>query len=485
MFPSTLTILLNLAVIVYIYFKWSFGYFKRKNVPFIEPKIPFGNIENPATRQVNIGVRLQSIYNQFKAQGHKLGGVYMLTKPTYMAVGADFIRSIMSVDFQHFTDRGFYHNEKWEPLSGHLFFIEGTKWRNLRAKLTPTFSSGKMKLMFPIMVECSIQLTKSMNSFCENKSAVDIKEILGCFTTDIIGCCAFGLDCNSFKEEDALFRKYGKKVMPSTRRQLIKAVFSFIFPSLATKIRLKLIDQDVSEFFIKMVKDTVDYRERTSFQRNDFMQLLIDLKNNEEMKNKYDGKSLTIEELTAQAFVFFVAGFETSSTTMAFCLYELAANPEIQEKLREEIRQVLRKHEDEITYDAVQEMKYMNQVLEGAFMFFLVLFAIVPKIVWTQFNSNRITYKFCILETLRKYPPLPILHRKCTADYKIENSELLIEKGQQFVIPVLGLHYDPEYYPDPHEFNPERFNEANRVKIDPHTYLPFGEGPRTCIGNCF
>lgn len=379
MFTSALEIIVILATLIYVYFKWSFSYFKRKNVPYLEPEIPFGNIENPATRQVNIGVKLQSLYNQFKANGHKFGGVYMMAKPTYIAITPDFIRAIMNVDFQHFTDRGFYHNEKWEPLSGHLFFIGGTKWRNLRAKLTPTFSSGKMKMMFPILVECSAQLIKTMDLHCDSNAPVDIKELLGCFTTDIIGCCAFGLECNSFKEEDAPFRKYGKRVMPSTRRQLIKAVFSFIFPSLAHKVRLKLIDEDVSEFFIKMVKDTVNYREETKFKRDDFMQLLIELKNNEEM-SKYDGRSLTIEELTAQAFVFFVAGFETSSTTMAFCLYELAANPEVQEKLREEVRSVLEKHGGEITYDAIQDMKYMNQVLDGMNLSYKLLgpFALSP-----------------------------------------------------------------------------------------------------------
>lgn len=468
MFADVIQILLILAVIIYAYFKWSFSYFQRKNVPYIQPNIPFGNIENPATRQVNIGVKLQSLYNEFKTLGHRIGGVYMLAKPTYILVSPDVIRSVMSQDFQHFTDRGFYHNEKWEPLSGHLFFIGGSKWRNLRAKLTPTFSSGKMKMMFPIMVDCSAQFIKTMESYCEAQSAVDIKEILGCFTTDVIGCCAFGLECNSFSEEDAPFRKYGRKVMPSTRRQLIKAVFSFVFPSLATKVRLKLIDEDVSEFFIKMVKDTVDYREQTKFQRNDFMQLLIDLKNNGDAMGKCDGKGLTIEELTAQAFVFFVAGFETSSTTMAFCLYELAANPDIQEKLRDEVRSVLKKHDGEITYDSIQDMKYMNQVLDGTFLY------------WRLLITNY--YVVYISETLRKYPPLPILHRKCTANYKVENSDLIIEKDQQLVISVLGLHYDPEYFPDPQNFDPERFSEKNKGNINPHTYLPFGEGPRTCIG---
>lgn len=87
-----------------------------------------------------------------------------------------------------------------------------------------------------------------------------------------------------------------------------------------------------------------------------------------------------------------------------------------------------------------------------------------------------------VSETLRKYPALPVLHRKCTEDCFIEEAGITVEKGQIFLIPVLGLHYDPEYFPDPEKFDPERFNAENKPNIKPYTYLPFGEGPRNCIG---
>lgn len=93
-------------------------------------------------------------------------------------------------------------------------------------------------------------------------------------------------------------------------------------------------------------------------------------------------------------------------------------------------------------------------------------------------------YKFYIfLETLRKYPPLPVLNRICTKEYKIPGTKIILEKGTKVVIPVLGLQYDPEFYPDPQKFDPERFTEANKKKRHPFIYIPFGEGPRICIGN--
>jgi cytochrome P450 family 6 len=74
---------------------------------------------------------------------------------------------------------------------------------------------------------------------------------------------------------------------------------------------------------------------------------------------------LSMNELAAQAFVFFIAGFETSSTTMTFCMYELSLHQDIQERLRDEIDVVLKKHDGKITYEAIQEMEYLDKVVSG------------------------------------------------------------------------------------------------------------------------
>jgi cytochrome P450 len=85
-------------------------------------------------------------------------------------------------------------------------------------------------------------------------------------------------------------------------------------------------------------------------------------------------------------------------------------------------------------------------------------------------------------ETLRKYPPAPRLSRECTKTYKIPGTEIVLEKGVLTIIPILGLHHDPKYYPDPDRFDPERFSEEEKAKRHHYVYLPFGEGPRICIG---
>lgn len=86
------------------------------------------------------------------------------------------------------------------------------------------------------------------------------------------------------------------------------------------------------------------------------------------------------------------------------------------------------------------------------------------------------------LETLRKYPPLPVLSRECTKAYKMPDSDLVIEKGTLVFVPILAIHNDPEYYPNPEKFEPDRFDSNNKTNIQPYAWLPFGEGPRICIG---
>ena len=235
-------------------------------------------------------------------------------------------------------------------------------------KLTPTFTSGKMKMMFQTVVDCLNGLLKKIRLDSEKKNPIDIKEVLGCFGTEIIGSCAFGLELKIFDQEDSPFREYGKRIFNTTKLRALRRALCTSFPEFARALGVKMVPRDIANFFMKVVKDTVEYREKNNYIRKDFMQLLIDLKNNvpEDAGYTHDGKTLTMEEIAAQCFVFFLAGYETSSTTMTFALYELSKNQDLQQRLRDEIESVLAKHDGKVTYQSIQDMKYMNQVIEGS-----------------------------------------------------------------------------------------------------------------------
>lgn len=161
---------------------------------------------------------------------------------------------------------------------------------------------------------------------------------------------------------------------------------------------------------------------------------------------------LSLEEVVAQAFVFFIAAFETSSSTMALCLYELSKNPKLQRKAQTEIDEILENCDSKsFDYDRVTQLKFLG---------------------------------CCLDETLRKYPPAPFLIRECTNSYQIPDTSLTIEKGTPLIISTFGIHRDPNIFEDPLSFKPERFlkSSTGEGKASGLFYLPFGDGPRICIG---
>lgn len=250
-------------------------------------------------------------------------------------------------------------NEKDDPLSAHLFSLQGAKWKHLRTKITPTFTSGKMKMMFHTILKVGEELNKYLEPIASSKSDVEVKDVLSRFGTDVIGTCAFGIDCNSLVDPEAEFRKMGLKAFQQSTFQLIKISLIFFFGKIAKFLGAVITDEIVSKFFLRVIYETVEYREKNSIDRNDFMDLMIKLKNHEN-----ESERITINEVAAQAFLFFTAGFETASNTVSFCLYELALHQDIQEKLRNEILRKIEKH-GEITYEAISDIPYLDQVIDG------------------------------------------------------------------------------------------------------------------------
>lgn len=442
--------------IVYIYYKYVlFNFWRKKGIFYVEPVVPAGNLTDFVTGKLSVGELFQDAYVKYK--DYRAFGMYTFFKPNLVITDLDLIRMVLTKEFGSFHDRGMFCNEKTDPLSGHLFLLPGKKWRNLRVKLTPTFTSGKIKQIFMILKECGEEFTKNLESKAQTKDSIEIKDMFARYSTDIIMSTAFGIKSNCIEQPDNEFRYWGKKVFEE--KPLWNALLMFA-PQIMDFFSIPFTDRGVTKFFTKMFRDNVKYRQTHNVVRYDFMNLLIQLmeKGYVEPDDEKDITSissnvnkLTMSEAAAQAYVFFLAGFETSSTTATYCLYELAQHQDIQNKVREEIDEMLKKH-GELTYNAVNEMTYLHKVIN---------------------------------ETMRKYPPLPVLNRVCTKNLNLPTTNIHVTEGTLITIPVLGLHRDPLIYPDPDKFDPERFNADKIATRHPYAYLPFGEGPRVCIGMRF
>lgn len=435
----------------------TYAYWRKRGVKFIEPTFPFGNFGPTFRQKLSLGEVVQKYYN---STTEAFVGIFVAFNPTLVICDPELARTILIKDFQHFHDRPIVIDEEQDPLSGHLFSLGGKKWDNLRAKLSPTFTSGKLKAMFPTLVACGDPLKKFMEQAASREETVEVREILAQYTTNVIASVAFGIDIDCIADPDTDFRKYGRKVFEPTVKNALGTITQILFPQLMYLIKIKSVAQEVEDFIISMVKGTLDYREANNVVRKDFFQLMIQLRNtgsvqlDDQWETKIvndSQKKLTINEIAAQAFIFWLAGFETSSTTMGFCLYELAKNQDIQDRVRKEIDNVLAEHKGEVTYESINDLKLLE---------------------------------LCIDETLRLYPPVFNLIRKCTKEWKLPGTDIVIEKGVGVAIPAFAMQRDPKYYPNPEQFQPERFNAENSAgkTFVNRPYMPFGEGPRVCIG---
>lgn len=352
---------LLLAILaLYLYVKQAHSYWQQQNVATPPFHFLIGH-SLPRIRKTRSSWQLlDDYYQQFKDEAEYVG-LYFATKPALLVLDLDLVKRILITDFAVFNSRGVYTNERDDPVGEHLFSMGGQKWRKLRNKLSPIFTSGKLKLMCPTIVRISEELTKTFQAKVErHPEGFPIKDVTSRFTTDVIGNCAFGIECNSLRDPENRFRKMGDKVFRRSFWRGISALLKVQYPNISRALRLKSLPADISKFYTEVVEQTVSYREDTAEVRNDFIDLLLKLKNEGNAADR-----ITLQEMVSQSFIFFVAGFETSSSTMMFCLYELAKNPDIQEQARQHIQRHLANYKNELTYECLQEMDYLEKIVYG------------------------------------------------------------------------------------------------------------------------
>ena len=253
---------------------------------------------------------------------------------------------------------------------------------------------------------------------------------------------AFGFDTDLQTNPDDAFLARGKRAFQTP---LYIRAFS-LFPFWTYLSRYVNIVPNL-DFFIALAKKMLEQRsQQGSPSRRDFVQLML-----EAHEVTVDGVSkLSNDEIMAQSIVFLLAGFETTATTLSSTAYFLTTYPDVQDKLIEEIDKADEARGDTPLYDYVQSIGYLDQV---------------------------------VCEVLRLCAPAFNLLRGCAEEAVYKG--IRFPKGVDVNIPSYVLHRDPEVWDNPEEFNPENFSPEAKEKRDPYSFLPFGTGPRQCIGMRF
>lgn len=360
-------ILVSLAVFFVTYIRKNpFNYWQSRNVPCLEPKAPFGNLEGVGEK-FHIAYVINNIYNEFKGRGSKFCGAYFWTRPIAIILDLDLAKDILVKDFSNFVDKNMYYNKKDDPLGANVGTLDGQEWRKLRGKLTMTFSSGKMKFMFPTVVQVCERLRDCLKIASEKEDYIEMKDFFSRFSADVIGTCAFGIDCNSLKDPQSEFITMGRLAVERPRHSTRFLALINSFPKIANILGIKQVRDDVSAFFTEVVRETIETRDKNNITRNDFMDILLKLRNPSSNDWK-DG--ITSNEIAAQAYTFFINGFETTSSTLTFCLYEIAKHSDIQSKARSLIKNASKKYGGQFTYEMLMDVPYLYQILQGRIHFF-------------------------------------------------------------------------------------------------------------------
>lgn len=358
-----LLILIFIAV-TYYYVKRKYSYFEEHGVAYLKPQFPLGSLQKVGS-SIHMFEFLITAYNQFK-RIDKIVGFYNVFEPIYLVTDIEVLKAITVKDFNKFVNRGIFVNEENEPLTGHLFAIEDDRWHFIRKKLRPAFTSVRLKSMYSKIRQLDIELVKSIERDTKKgKISVNIKNIATRFTIDIISSVAFGMDSDTLNNKHKILLDMFREIIGANRPNVVKFLILSAFPNLAKILKIRLFSNKLSDFFTNVVGGNIKYREENNDSRNDFLNFLIHLKKNVGFSSK--SRKLTLDECLAQAFLFFFAGSDTSSTTISFTLTELAFNQDIQDRLRAEVVEKSEDIEGGISYEALDEMTYLSQIVNGNF----------------------------------------------------------------------------------------------------------------------
>uniref|UniRef100_A0A0A9Z5T4 Putative cytochrome P450 6a13 n=1 Tax=Lygus hesperus TaxID=30085 RepID=A0A0A9Z5T4_LYGHE len=332
--------------------------------------------------------------------------------------------------FQQLSKQRLSISKDADPILGrNPFFLKDEEWRIARKMQTHQHSASKMKILYGYVEEVKDELIAYLNNNLGKK--FETQELCARFTTDIVSSCVFGIKTTSHTDESSEFRKRSEHILDNTWRMLMWQVA----PKLVDMLKIPLLDKISHNYFYNLVKSVVEMRKEKNLSRADFIQNLIDEKN----------ENFSLMDMTAQTMTFFIDGFASSATEMSFMLFMLAIYPEVQDRLREELNS-----SKKLDFDTLHHLPYLDAVLN---------------------------------ETLRLYPAAVSLNRECNQDTTItvKNKKYEFKVGDLLEIPVYAIHRDPQYFENPLSFDPDRFlTEPNNPAL-----LTFGVGPRACLGSRF
>lgn len=478
---STGIVLILIGVHAYYWHKYSF--WKRRNLKTPRPVPFFGNLLSLALHP------RQYLEVEWPKRYGKVYGIYLGTRPYLVCADANVLKNICIKHFDVFPNHYMFgYPNKYQK---HFLILQkDNHWRGMRAVITPTFTSGKMKVMYNILDTCAEELVLSIKDDVKSgdKAIIDCRELFGAFSMGSAVSSFYGIKLKD-KMEDADNDDSNTKAGFARRSQIafnpsgFRVALNYLLPKLFEIFRVHLVTEKKLDFFAEKANKIIDHRLKAARRYNDFLQLLLEARSDSKLEeaesNKheehhaplsYDDKqakgdatiewrslkmNLTEKEVSCQVMMLMTVATETTATLLSHISYLLAYHPEVQANLYKELVAIC---------DPPGESSETT----------------------SKFNYEKLTsciyLDAVVSETLRLMPPAITLDRMTNEDYYIEEYDVKVPKGTIVNLAFFGIHRDPDYWPEPEKFDPNRFMPERKADIVPGSYCPFGIGPRSCIG---
>ncbi|XP_017784626.1 PREDICTED: cytochrome P450 4V2-like [Nicrophorus vespilloides] len=348
------------------------------------------------------------------------------------------------------TPYRYFHN--W--LGQGLLTSSGDKWRKRRKIITPAYHFKILEQFVNVFDKVSDILVNEVRREC-NKQSFDIYPYITLCALDIICETAMGISVNAQVNKNSEYvqsvKKMCKIVMDRTFSplQYFDILYRFTKNYRDEKRCLKVLNEYNFEIIRKRrqeLKSRGNEKESENFEKKKvaFLDMLL--------QAKIDEQPLSDEDIREEVATFMFEGHDTTASAMSFALFELAKNVEVQNKVFDEQKCLFADFpERSVTYKDLNDMKYLELVLK---------------------------------ETLRLYPSVPFYARQTMEEINLTN-DIKLPKGFIINIFAYGIHRDPQFYPDPDSFDPERFSHDNNTGKYPYSFIPFSAGLRNCIGQKF
>ncbi|XP_062215870.1 cytochrome P450 CYP72A616-like [Phragmites australis] len=386
------------------------------------------------------------LYNNVREHG-KTCFSWFGPMPNVTITDPAFVKDVLSNKFGHFEKPQFPALTKL--LSDGLTSHDGEKWVKHRRILNPAFHLEKLKLMLPAFSASCEELvsrwTQSLGS--DGSCELDVWPELQTLTGDVIARTAFG---SNYLEGRRIFELQAEQA-----ERFIGAIQKIVIPGymyLPTKNnkRMRQINKEVNLILRGLIGKRIQAMNEGESTNDDLLGLLLESNMRGTDESGQSSLGMTIEDVIEECKLFYFAGMETTSVLLTWTMVLLSMHPEWQDRAREEVIGLFGKNKPE--YEGLSRLKTLTMILH---------------------------------EVLRLYPPAIVFSRKTYKEMKIGG--VTYPAGVIVELPVLFIHHDSDTWgSDVHEFRPDRFAEGiSKASRDPGAFLPFGWGPRICIGQNF